>query len=123
MKSFYRITFVVFLILLLGACQQQQKTFTDADQEVIKKEVKDHFNQLVLTISQKNADEWSGHYSKDGFLSAIAGTDYYASRSAWVELITKCFSTRERQHLEPLEVRVTALAPDVALMTSEEKIN
>jgi ketosteroid isomerase-like protein len=28
---------------------------------------------------------------------------------------------RERQHIEPLHVRVTALAPDLALMTSRER--
>jgi ketosteroid isomerase-like protein len=28
---------------------------------------------------------------------------------------------RERQYIEPVEVRVTALAPNITLMTSEEK--
>ena len=54
-------------------------------------------------------------------MSAIVSTDYYGERSAWVDLITKYFSMRERQHIEPLAVRVTALTSDLALMTSEEK--
>jgi ketosteroid isomerase-like protein len=97
------------------------ESFTGMEKETIKKEVKDQFNQLVSAINQLNTDAWSEYYSKDEFLSAIVSTDYYATRSAWVEAITNYFSMRERQYLEPLEVRVTALTPDLALMTSEEK--
>jgi len=61
-------------------------------------------------------------YSPDEFLSAIAGTDYYTARNTWVDVITKYSSMRERQRLEPLAVRITALAPNLALMTSENKL-
>ena len=97
------------------------KSFTEAEKEAIQKEVQDRFNQLVSSINQLNAGEWSDFYSRDEFLSTIAGTDYYATRSAWVDSITNYFSMRERQHIEPLEVRVTALTSNIALMTSEEK--
>lgn len=121
MKLFYLIPLVVFSVLFLGACQQQQRTFTEVEKEAVKKEVKDQFNQLVAALNQKDAGAWSEFYSQDDFLSAIAGTDYYAKRSVWVDLITNYFSMRERQHVEPLEVRVTPLTPNLALMTSEEK--
>ncbi|HEY3275501.1 MAG TPA: nuclear transport factor 2 family protein [Syntrophorhabdaceae bacterium] len=120
MKSSYRIAFVLLLAFLLGACQPQQRTFTEGEKETVRKEVKDQFNQLISAVNQSNADAWSKYYSKDEFLSATAGTDYYATRSAWVDLITKHFAMRDRQHVEPLEVRVTPLAPNVALMTSRE---
>ena len=38
-----------------------------------------------------------------------------------MDSITSYFNIRERQHIEPVEVRVTALAPNIALMTSEER--
>ena len=91
------------------------------EKETIKKEVKDQFNKLIYAINQNDAGAWSENYSKDDFLSAIVSTDYYATRNAWVDVITKYFSMRERQHAEPLDVRVTALTPNLALMTSEEK--
>jgi len=97
------------------------KSFTEPEKEAIQKEVQDQFNQLVFAINRLNAGAWSDFYSRDDFLSTIAGTDYYATRSAWVDSITNYFSTRERQHIEPLEVRVTALTSNIALMTSEEK--
>ena len=59
--------------------------------------------------------------SYNQILSTICGTDFYDTRSVRVETITNYFSMRERQHIEPLEVRVTALTPNLALMTSEEK--
>lgn len=94
---------------------------TEMEKEAIRKEVKDQFNRLVFAINQLDAGAWSEYYSKDGFLSAIVATDYFATRSAWVEVITNYFSTRERQHLEPVDVRVAPLTPDLALLTSEEK--
>jgi ketosteroid isomerase-like protein len=97
------------------------RSFTDADEEAIKEEVKEQFNQLVSSINQSNASAWAEYYSKAGFLSAIAGTDRYAIRSEWVDIITDYFSMRESQHLEPIDVQVTALTLDLALMTSQEK--
>jgi ketosteroid isomerase-like protein len=121
MKSLYGCVFVVFSVFLFG-CQQQQRILTDAEKKAVEKEVSDQFSQLASAVNQLNADAWSRHYSKDDFVSAIVGTDYYGTRSAWVDTITKYFSTRERQSIEPLQVRVTALAPGLALMTSEEKV-
>ena len=91
-------------------------TFSD-----IEKEVKDQFNQLISALNQKNAGEWSKFYSNDGFISTIAGTDYYESKNTWVDAVTNYFSMRERQHVELIELRVIALAPNIALMTSEER--
>ena len=91
------------------------------EKEAIEKEVKNQFNQLVSALNQLDSGAWSEYYSKGEFLSAIAGTDYYGSRSAWVALITNYFLLRASQQVEPVAVRVTALASDIALLTSEEK--
>lgn len=94
---------------------------TKTEKETIEKEVKGQFNRLIDAVSQLDAGAWSEYYSKDEFFSAIAGTAYYPTRNAWVDLITDYFSMRERQHLEPFEVCVNALSPSLALMTSQEK--
>lgn len=98
------------------------KAFTEVDQETVKKEIQDQFNSCLQQINQLNAGAWSEYYSRDEFVSAIVGTDYYATRSAWVDLINNYFSMRERQHVELLEIQITALAPDLAIMTSQEKM-
>lgn len=120
MKLSYRI-FLVFLVVLLLGCQKQQQTLTAAEKEAIRKEVKSRFNDLIFAINQRDAVAWSKYYSNDDFVSAIVSTDYYASRTVFVDSITTFFSKRERQHVEPLEIRVFELAPDLALLTSEEK--
>ena len=38
-----------------------------------------------------------------------------------MDSITNDFNMRECQHVEPVDVRVTTLAPNIALMTSEER--
>lgn len=121
MKSFYQFVSIILLASLFG-CQQQQLTLTETDNDTIKTEVKDQFNQLVSALNQKNADLWSTNYSNSEFISAIAGTDYYSTRTDFKDTITKYFSMRESQHVEPLEIRVTPLTPILAFMTSEEKI-
>jgi ketosteroid isomerase-like protein len=39
-----------------------------------------------------------------------------------VDTIANYFSMRESQQVEPFEVQVTALAPELVLLTSQEKI-
>jgi ketosteroid isomerase-like protein len=119
MKSVCASLLVVFFVILVG-CKQQPPQFTDAEKETVKKEVKEQFNQLVSILNQKNAEEWSKFYSKDEFISAFISTDYYSDRTAWVDSITKYFSMRESQKVEAVDVRVNALAANLALLTSEE---
>jgi ketosteroid isomerase-like protein len=110
----------IILIAPLSINPKQKEPIMESFTEV-EKEVRDQFNQLVSAINQMNAGEWSKFYSNDEFLSTIAGTDYYDTKDKWVDSITSYFNIRERQHIEPVEVRVTALAPNIALMTSEER--
>jgi len=120
MKKIYKNAFVIFFVLMFG-CQQQQQNSTEIEKEVIKKEVKEQFNQLNAAINNSNSIAWSEFYSKDEFISTFVSTDYYATRSAFIDSIRYYFSLREYQHLEPLEVQVTVLTQALALMTSQEK--
>jgi hypothetical protein len=119
MKFLYRSAVVVFLGIFVS-CQQQPQTMTEEEKETIKKQVAEQFNLLAKAINAKDASAWSEHYSKTDFISTIVATDYFNSRAAWVETITNYFSMRERQQMEPVQMRVTALAPNLALLTSEE---
>ena len=120
MKTYLLSLSLVLFVFLIG-CQQPQHTFSDAEKDIVKKEVKEQFNLLVASINKIDAEAWSKFYSKEEFVSAIVSTDYYAKRDAWVETITKYFTMRNSQKVEPVEVRVTALAVNLALLTSEEK--
>ncbi len=97
------------------------KSFMDVDKKTMGKEVGDQFTLLISAINQSNAEAWQEFYSRKQFLSAIVNTDQYVTRSAWVDTITQYFSMREGQQVEPFDVHVTALTPDLALLTSQER--
>ena len=116
MKYSFQLLFVIIIALLAG-CQPK---LTESKKEIVKKEVKEQFEKLVNAVNQNNSDEWAKSYSKDAFVSAIVSTEYYGTRAAFVDSITKYFALRDSQHLAPAEVRVTPLSTSIALMTSEE---
>jgi len=91
------------------------------EEKTIKKEVKDQFDKFVASLNAADAGAWSRFYSRDDFLSTVAGVDCYGSRSEWIDTVTSYFTARESQHVEPLEVRITALTPSLALVVSQEK--
>lgn len=98
-------------------------SFTDVDKASIVKEVTEKFTQLVAAINQKDVAVWEKYYSGDEFVSAVAGGMFFATRSDWVQAITSNFSMRDSQFLELREVQVIPLAPDTALLTSQERID
>ncbi len=119
MKTFNRNAFIILLIIIVG-CEPQYKT-GEMDKGLINKEIKQQFNQLVLAINNLDTIAWSEFYSKDEFKSAFVGTDFYNTRSEFINTIENYFANREYQHLQPIEIHITALSPELALMTSQEK--
>jgi len=97
------------------------KSSTDLDKAGIVKEVTDTFTHLVAAINQKDVTAWEKYYSRDEFTSTVAGGVLFAARSDWVQAITSNFSMRDSQHLELRDVQVLPLAPDTALLTSQER--
>ena len=90
------------------------------DEALMRQEVAEQFGYLVAALNSLDTAAWAEHYSRDGFVSAIVGTEYCATRAAWIELIAGYFAQRESQHVEPRAVRVAVLGPTIALLTSEE---
>ena len=91
------------------------------DKDMIVGEVTDAFDQLILAINARDVDAWASLYSKKSFEAAFAGTDYYATRDAWVQTIGTYFRERSRQHVDVDQVQVVPLAQDLALLTSQER--
>jgi hypothetical protein len=46
---------------------------------------------------------------------------FFATRSDWVQAITSNFSMRDSQHLKVSDVKDFPLAPDTALLTSQNR--
>lgn len=88
---------------------------------MIKNEVKNQFEKLVSALNDLDPREWSELYSKDEFISTFVSTDFYQSRSEFIDVITSYYTMRESQHVEVLDVQITELSPTLALLTSQEK--
>ena len=99
------------------------KSLTDLDQESIAKEVTERFRGLIATLNEKDAETWATYQSENGFASAVAGGDFFATRDDWVQSITSLFSMRDHQQVDVRDVQVLPLAPDMALLTSQDTIN
>ncbi|MBU2554096.1 MAG: nuclear transport factor 2 family protein [Bacteroidetes bacterium] len=119
MKTFHRNAFIILLLIIVG-CEPQYNTM-EMDKELINKEIKQQFNQLVLAINNLDTIAWAEFFSKDEFKSAFVGTDLYNTRSEFINAIESYFANREYQNLQPIEIHITALSPELALMTSQEK--
>jgi len=115
-----KIIFLTSIIaLFLCSCAKNTSTELTAEQKAtIEKEVRDQYDTRISYINELNYEAISADFSKDGFISSISDGDirsttyeefYNTGKSNW--------SLRERQYVEPLEVQVTALSPNLALLT------
>lgn len=116
-----RIILLTALILLLispySICYSQELTH---DLEVkIKEEVGEQFNIFLASLSQLNHDIWTESFSKENFISVFESwfvggfTDY----DKWISYVRKSFSMRERQEFNSLDVSISPLSPELALLT------
>jgi uncharacterized protein (TIGR02246 family) len=129
MKKLVIAVFVVTLVFVVSAQAEESPSVRkmapmssgELDAPAVVKEVTDTFKQFIAAINRKDASAWAKYYSRDEFVSAVAGADLYDTRSSWVKTITSYFSKRARQHVEPQEVRITLLGPNLVLLTSKEK--
>ena len=95
-------------------------SFDDLNRSNIETEVADRFADLMAALNHKDVTAWEKHYSTEGFVSAVAGGEPFATRQEWVEAVSSLFSMREYQHVEMRDMRVIPLARDVAMLISRD---
>lgn len=113
---------LLLLIAALMICSSCQKNAPLTTEEIltIENEVKDEFNKMLKTTPQLDFDAWSQFYSKDAFVSQI-----YSCRGnnldydTWMGNVKESFSSRVKHQSEQIEIKVTALGRDHALLTNE----
>ena len=96
------------------------KPLTEDEKKIVVEAVKNQFDQLVSSINQIDTKAWASFYSDDSPVTTIAGIDFFGDKKSWVETVGKYFSQRKSQIVEPMAVRITPLAHDLALLVSEE---
>ena len=109
---------ILVLFLIAGSSCQEKAKLTNEQRATIEKDVRDQFDKYVAGITQLDIDLLSEVFSKDEFVSYVSGRiGMIYGYSALVDSLTIYVSARERHRSEILDVRVTALAPDLAFLT------
>jgi hypothetical protein len=108
------------MALFFSSCAKNTTTELTAEQKAtIEKEVLNQYNKNVSAIGQLSFDLWSEFISKDEFISHISGTRGITyGYSAWADSIKVSFGRRTRHQTQQLDVKITVLNPDLALVTS-----
>jgi len=96
------------------------QALTDESRKSVEEAVLEAFGRYVAAVNALDAASWAAFFSDDAPVTAFAGVDYYGDKAAWSRTVEGYFEQRASQRLEPKAVRATALAPDLALMTSEQ---
>lgn len=121
-KLVFFLLFSTIIVSLFISCVKNTKTELTLEQKrTIQNEVTDQYDKALSAINQLNSVLWFEFWSKDGFLSVYSGVDYFDNRSALIDTVTNWFSNRTSQKFEPVDIRVTPLTPELALLTSKIK--
>lgn len=111
---FLAITFLFFL-----SCVNITKTeLTDEQKEAVTSEVKKQFNDNLSDLSKLDIDIWSEFWSKDDFVSASSGTNYFSTLEEFRDSVINWFSLRQSQKVEIIDVKIKVLTPELAILTS-----
>ncbi len=106
------------ILMALASCQESSE-FTEEQKAVIEKEVKAQSDGQVSTVNNLDVSGWSENLSKDEFISINSGVTCFSDRSVFMDSLKYWFSLRDKLTFNSLEVRVTPLTQDLALMTDK----
>jgi hypothetical protein len=107
----------VLSVLMLAACQSQGTEFPGGDLETAETEVEAQLGAFWDEWLASSFDEGMAYYSGSPGLSFITDGVVWESKATVEEAYRPFFAEIERQELDLSESRVTALTPEVVLVT------
>jgi ketosteroid isomerase-like protein len=122
MRFLVYLPFMIIMLSVIGCEQEQPKQdiFDDAKKEAVVSEVKEQFNSFVTVINEKETAKWAEFYSDENFISAIAGVEFFPTKTAWVDAISNYFSMRKSQKMTVIKLNMKALSEDKVILTCED---
>lgn len=109
---------VVISVLTFSCSNESQPEFTDQAKANVVKEVKESYDAIVSNLSLLDIDVWSEYWSKINFIAVTSGPNYFTELTDFTDSVSFWFSLRERQEVEPYRIDVTALDPELAILSS-----
>lgn len=114
---FFGVAFAT-MFFLFSSCAKETKTeLTDVQKAAIVAEVEKVHGDLIANLSKLDMDLWTEPWSKDEFVAASSGVNYFRTLNEFRDSVKFWFSLRERQEVEIVERNIKVLAPDLVLLT------
>jgi hypothetical protein len=106
------------ILFLFSSCAKETKTeLTDVQKAAIVAEVEKVHDDLITNLSKLDIDLWTEPWSKNEFVAATSGVNYFRTLNEFRDSVKYWFSLRERQTIEIVERNIKVLAPDLVLLT------
>ena len=106
------------ILFLFSSCAKETKTdLTDVQKAAIVAEVEKVHDDLITNLSKLDIDLWTEPWSKNEFVAATSGVNYFRTLNEFRDSVKYWFSLRERQKVEIVERNIKVLAPDLVLLT------
>jgi len=106
------------MVFLFSSCSKETKTaLTDVQKSAIVAEVEKVHGDLIANLSKLDIDLWTEPWSKNEFVAASSGVNYFRTLNEFRDSVKYWFSLRERQKVEIVERNIKVLAPDLVLLT------
>jgi hypothetical protein len=103
-KLIYSSVALATLLFLFGSCAKVTKPeLTDEQKAVIVTEVEKVHGDLIANLSKLDIDSWTEPWSKDEFVAASSGVNYFRTLNEFKDSVKYWFSLRERQMVEIVE--------------------
>lgn len=110
--------FSLMILFLFSSCAKNIKTeLTDKQKAAIVAEVEKVHGDLISNLSKLDIDLWTEPWSKNEFVAATSGVNYFRTLNEFRDSVKYWFSLRERQTIEIVERNIKVLAPDLVLLT------
>jgi len=110
--------FSLMILFLFSSCAKNIKTeLTDEQKAAIVAEVEKVHGDLVTNLSKLDIDLCTEPWSKNEFVAATSGVNYFRTLNEFRDSVKYWFSLRERQTIEIVERNIKVLAPDLVLLT------
>jgi len=110
--------FSLITLFLFISCAKNIKTELTVEQKTaIVAEVEKVHDDLIANLSKLDIDIWTEPWSKNEFVAATSGVNYFRTLNEFRDSVKYWFSLRERQKIEIVERNIKVLAPDLVLLT------
>lgn len=118
MKKSIFLTALISVVLWFNSINSYSQ-LTAEQKKTIKEEVGAQLDKHLEALRKLDYELWLEAYSKDhfvpGFLPGVIGT--YPDYEGYVGAIKDSFARRVRQNYETMQVKITPLSPELAMLT------